>query len=107
MKMIVSLDMNRHHIGARLGKFRRIPAWIRDHQVGVDGQIPYFSDRLYDWQTYRDVWHELPVHHVNMQHAGPARTDRLYLVAKPRKVGRKDRGCYFKHSLGLAFTLLR
>src|SRR5262249_27052266 len=64
---------------------------VGDHQVAVEREVSHPPSRFDDQRSYRDVWNEVAVHHVDVNQSGPASLDSLYLFAKHREVGGKNR----------------
>jgi hypothetical protein len=89
-------DMHGDDVGASLGEGFEIRVARRDHQMHVDGFFGQRPQRLDDRRADRNVRHEVPVHHVDMDPVGAGRLDRAHFLAEPREIGRQDRGCNYQ-----------
>ena len=81
------LDVHGDDVGAGLGEGFEIGIARRDHQVHVERLSGVRAQRLHDVGTDRDVGHEVPVHHVDMDPVGAGGIDRAHLLAEPGEVG--------------------
>src|SRR6266436_903985 len=61
-----------------------------------DGVGKSFPQRGHDQRPNRDIRHKVTVHHIAMEHRAAAVQRRFRLLAKPREVCGKNRGCQFE-----------
>src|SRR6185312_7363098 len=64
----------------------------RDHQMHVEWLLGDRADRLHHFWSEGDHWHEMAVHHVEVDPVGARGLDRADLVGKLREVRGQDRG---------------
>ena len=64
---------------------------LADHQMHVERHAGDPLQRGDDRRADRDVRHEVPVHHVDVNQVGAASFDPRDLVGQPREIGREDR----------------
>jgi hypothetical protein len=70
------------------GKVGKKGIGIGNHQVNVEGKLGYFLQGFNDRGAYRQIWHEMAIHDVNVQQIRSASLDRGHLVGQAGKVGR-------------------
>jgi len=51
------------------------------------------AKRLHHGGSDRQIGHEMPVHHIDVDPVGAGLIDRANFLAELREVGGKDRGC--------------
>ncbi len=88
------LGVNGDAVGARARDIAHLALGTLDHHVDVDqaaGVVDQVRDRADDDRAERDRRHEVPVHHVDMDHPRTGVEHVLDLSAEPREVGRQDR----------------
>ncbi len=86
--------MKGDRVGAGLGKGLDLALGLLDHQVDVErtaGCVNPICDRAGDQRPNRYRRHEVPVHHVDVDHPGAGAEDFVYLSPEPGEVGREDR----------------
>ena len=72
-------------------------ARVVDHQVAVEVEVGARAQALHDRCADREVRHEVPVHHVDVQEIG-LRSDPLDLVGQLGEVRREDRRGDLSHA---------
>src|SRR5439155_26987941 len=82
--------MHREHVCAGFNKRRDVFIRIGNHQMDIERKLCRFSNGFdYRW-TDRNVWNEVPVHHVHVNQVGASRFNRAYVFAERSKVRRHD-----------------
>ena len=97
VQMAASLDLDRDHIGSRLGEGGDELVRILDHQVAVERQIGNGPDRFDDRRAEGDVGDEMAVHHVHVDNGAATGCGSADLISKMREVCGQDRKCEFNH----------
>ena len=88
------LGVEGDRVRARLGELLDVALGTLDHQVHVEhraGVVRGVRERRHDERADRDRRHEVPVHHVDVDHARSGLQHLLHLLAQPAEVGREDR----------------
>ena len=76
------------------------PALAKASRYGSHGAIIRWTSRVFlvsgriacdHVRADRDIGHEMPVHHVDMDPVGAGRFDRAHFLAEPGEIGRQDR----------------
>ena len=63
-----------------------------DHQMHVEAFLRHWPDGLDDRHTERDIGHEMPVHHVDMNPVGAPLINPTHFIAQPGEIGGENRG---------------
>ncbi len=90
MQMRPRLDMDRNEIGAGLGEILEEGIARRDHQMHVEEGLRVRPERLHHARADRDVRHEMPVHHIDMDPIRAGGDDRLDFGAERGKISRRE-----------------
>ena len=85
------LDMSGDDVGARLAESLDKSVHRRDHQMEIHHAFDMRADRRTGCGTKGDVWHEMAVHHIDMNPVGPLRLDGAAPGPEVGKIGGKDR----------------
>ena len=64
---------------------------LRNHQMRIERQPGYLAHRFQHRHADREVRHEMPVHHVEMNQVGAGLFDPANLFAQAREVGGQNR----------------
>ena len=75
-----------------LVEFRDIALRIYNHQMHIQRFLRMRLDSPYHRLAYRDVGHENPVHHVDMEPIGLAAVESLDRMLQIAEIGRKQGG---------------
>ena len=80
-------------ITSQLRKIEAVRKMIdrRDHQVDIERLGGVRAQRFDHAGPDRQVGHEMPVHHIDMDPVGPGGIDRAHLFAQSGKIGGQDR----------------
>ena len=89
--MRAGFGMHGDDIGSRCGKGFDIDIDRADHQMDVERLGGVRAQRLHHHRPDREVGHEMPVHHIDMDPVRPGCVNRPHLFAQPREVGRENR----------------
>ena len=89
--------MKGQDIRTRLQKIRHILERITDHQMDVKRNGGVGTQRLYNGRAKREIWDEMPIHHIDMQPICTAFFHAGKLLAHARKVTGEDGGRNFYH----------
>lgn len=84
--MCARLSVDRDQAGACLGKIVDVPLWVGNHQMAVKKRIGMAAQRIDDERADGDVWHEVPVHHIDMKPVGAGGEDGIGLVGQMGKI---------------------
>lgn len=90
MQIGAGFPMNADLVGPRVGKSLQMALRLDDHQVNVQRQRRHAAHRAHDQRPHRDVRHELPIHHINMNQITPGGLGFLNLLAQPGEIGREN-----------------
>ena len=79
-------------IGARLRERLEKRCRISQHEMNIEeGRRRPSSNRSAHRRSHRQVWREVPVHHINMERVGPCIERRVAIQCKPRKICGENR----------------
>ena len=81
------LGVEGEDVGARVGVLGDVLLRPLDHQVDVEGTVGEPPERPDHRRAEREVGHEVPVHHVDVDPLGAAGDGLLELLAQPAEVG--------------------
>src|SRR5688572_2716929 len=98
--MWTDLLMDRDLIRTRFDKYRSIAIGISDHQVSIESQLGDLPDSLHHRRAEGEIWHEVAVHYIDVQHSYPCALDFADLIRQPGKVRRQYRWKYLNHLAG-------
>ena len=76
------LRVNEEMIGAGLGKGGEIAFRLDDHQMHIERLLRVASHRFDNRRPERDIRHEAPVHHIDMDPVGAGRVDGADLIGE-------------------------
>ena len=88
--MNARLLLDRDNGGAGARKVVHVKLGLHDHQVDVQRQARYLTHSGHDEGAKRDIRHEVPVHHVEMDVVDAGLLGRANLLAQARPVGGKN-----------------
>ena len=91
VKMRARFGMDRDDVGARLGEGLKIRIDGRDHEMHVERLLRPGPDALDEARPERDVRHEMPIHHIDMNPVASGVVDRADLLAEAGEIGRQNR----------------
>ncbi len=92
MHVRAGLHVHRDDVGAGLRERLEVGIAGRDHQVRVEHLFRMRSHRCNRAGPERDIRHEVPVHHVEMDPVRAGFIDRAHFLAELGEVGGKDGG---------------
>src|SRR5262249_3748905 len=78
--------------------------WIRDHEMGFEGQRSQLSKRLHDRGSHRNVGHEMAVHDVDVNAVGTCLNRLVNLCRKMAEVRGENGWCEFSRGVGPSRT---
>lgn len=87
------MDVNKIRSG--LGKGVQQPLRIRHHQMNVEGQAGQRAQTPDDRRAEAEIGHKDTVHHVQMQHVGPAAFHKGQLLGQMGEITGQNRGRHF------------
>src|SRR5436190_10769841 len=90
-------DVHGQHVGAARGELGEVLLRFDDHQVQVEWQACALADGVEDRKTQRDVGHEAPVHHVDVDLIRTRGFGARDLLGEDPEVGGQDRGSNLDH----------
>jgi len=104
MQVRHGFHMDRDHVRARFHERRDVAVRFLDHQVHIERPGRDVPDRPDDRRPDRDVRHEVPVHHVDVNEIRAAAFDGRNVAAEGREVGGEDGGSDLNSSKGHRLT---
>jgi hypothetical protein len=87
VQVVVALPVDEERVRTRLGELVQEEVRVRDHAVGLQGQVRHPPERLHGHGSHREVRDEVPVHDVHVDPVGPGLLRRLHLFAQASEVG--------------------
>ena len=78
--------VDRNLVGAGIDENRRVFVRVFDHQVKIESQIGDLADALDHRRTKGQIRHEMPVHHIHMEHRHSRDFDSMNLVSQAGKI---------------------
>ena len=90
MKVRAGLGVHDDRVSAGSREGFEVGVGRRDHQVHVEGLVRVRAHRRDDRRPEGDVGHEMPIHHVEVEHVGAGRRHRAHFGAEHREVGGQD-----------------
>jgi len=94
VQMNTRLLMNGNPVRTCFSKSRNELIRIFDHQMTIERHIgESLAERSHDRRPNREVRHEVPVHHVEVQHSAAALQRGLGFESELREVSGQYRGC--------------
>ena len=91
MEVRAGFGMDGDDVRAGLGEGIQEQIDRRDHQMDVERLFAVRAQRFHDRGADRQVRHEMPVHHVDVDPVGAGRVDRAHFLAELGEVGGEDR----------------
>ena len=91
MEVRAGFGMDGDDVGAGLGEGVEKSVDRRNHQVDVERLGAVRAKRLHHGRADRQVGHEMPVHHVDVDPVGARCVDRANLLAQLGEIGGQDR----------------
>src|SRR4029077_7287884 len=88
-----SLLMNGNPVCACLDKDGNELVGILDHQVAVKGKVGDFAQGLHNRRSNRQVWDEMAVHDIDMDHRTTPLGGTADLISQMGEVRRQNRRC--------------
>src|SRR5579864_6729582 len=97
-----SFLVNGDHVGAGLGECLYVKLRVLDHEMHIQRQTGCLPQRRYHRNADGDIWHKMPVHHVDMQHRRSSPLDRANPFPEACEISGENRRRNFRgvsHSL--------
>src|SRR6185503_1088911 len=97
------LDMHRDHAGTGGNELFDVVVRLFDHEMHVERPSGDALDGADDRRADRDIWDEVPVHHVDVNQIGAAAFRGGNVTTEGREIGRQDRrrdlyGCWLRRA---------
>ena len=92
--------MDQNLVRAGFDKYGRVTVRVLDHQVNVQGHPGDLAKRRHHRRTKGEIGHEMPVHHVHMEHPAAGGFELRHLLAQAGKIRREDGWKNLDHELG-------
>ena len=89
--VVIALHVDREIVDPRLREGRHEMLRVGDHQMRIEGDLRQGPDRRDDGGPHREVRHEVPVHHVDVEQVGARVRGFLHLFAEPVEPRGQDR----------------
>ncbi len=90
MKVGTGFHVHSQILCTRGSEFRNEGISIGDHQVDIERELRHFFQSFNDQRPYREVWHKMSIHHIDMQEIRARPFDRCNFICKASKIGGQD-----------------
>ena len=85
--------VHRDPIRARINKGWNELIGVLDHEMHIQRHRNRFAQRAHDRRPNGDVWHEMTIHHVNMQQLRSSVDGGARVIAQTGEICRQYRRC--------------